>query len=203
MPTILLTNATSFSDLQAFARQAGNEKIRAKTNSNGHLELYTSSKTGTGLKNWLFGTSEKRQARAYQAISNILFNIPRPNGNAGLALGVALTHAQTQIPNHGEIRGHHLQALVGDATTAIENSQRAQLRQSVPNRNDLPLGMQVNNNGVITGQVNLATTQLGPNVVPIDQALTQTAQNEMNNTTVIGGVTISSKCSDDMVRMNL
>ncbi len=195
-------NLTNFNELQAFARDAGNSKIRAKETKAGTIILYTSDKKGTGLKNFLFGTTAKRQNKAQDAIGRILFNVPRPQGNAGLALGVVLSNVQTQLP-HGELRGDALRNLVDQAAVAINDSQRDQLLATVPQRQDLPLGMNVTAQGVISGQATLTTTALGNQVVQLDSALTQTAQGFLGQTKTVGGVVITTKANDDMVRMNL
>ena len=202
MAQLRVDGGTSLQDLRQFANSVGNDKVRGKQNNDGSITLYSSNKTGTGLKNFLFGTSSKRQAKGQEAIANIFFNIPRPQGLGALALGVGLANVQQQLP-HGELHGAQLRNILDGAEHEVENSQRTELRGSVPQRQDLPVGMNVNAHGVITGQAQLNTTALGVNIVPIDQALTQTATGFINSTQNVGGVHICSKANDDMCRMNL
>lgn len=195
-PSLHVTGQTSIKDLQQFAAEAGDgAKIRGKEHKDGSITLYASTKKGTGLKNWLFGTTAKRRGFAQSAITQILFaNTKRidttPGGKS--ELDSKLTDVLGFLPpRSSELHGKGLKDISSFAVDAWNESFK-------------PSGMQVGQHGAVTGTMRLTTAVDEKNlqVKPLQTLFTDTAKSYLAKTSNVGGVEISSKANDDLVRMD-
>lgn len=193
MAKLTVNQNTTVQDLQRFAQLADNNaKIRGKKNGDGSITLYTSSKGGSGLKNYLFGTTAKRQDNAKSAITGILFANTKRIGAAGDNLDTAMTHLLGDLPTNGtELRGAALKQIASSAVDAWVEAYK-------------PSGMQVGGNGAVTGTISVSHgVSNDMQTKPLSQLFDDVTNDPMvQNMTNVGGIPLSVKAHADMVRMN-
>lgn len=196
-PTLHVTDKTSVANLQTFASQLGaGDKVRGKEHKDGSITLYVSKKEGTGLKNWLFGTTAKRRSAAQGAITQILFaNTKRIDSgpmHPRSQLDDSMTYALGSLPQIGsEVMGKSVKEIASAAVDAWAEAFK-------------PSGMNVGAHGAITGHLNLTTAvdRTDNSVKPLLSLFQSSAQGLLGNTKNVGGVVITEKANDDLTRMN-
>lgn len=108
-PSLKVTDNTTVTQLAKFASEVGKDAtIHGKTHKDGSVTLYMSKNKGTGLKNYLFGTTEKRRAAANGTITQILFANTSKTKEAPLLkgrMGEDFTNLLGDIPMGGNALG--------------------------------------------------------------------------------------------------
>jgi hypothetical protein len=143
-----VTGETSVKDLQSFAAQVGKDAtIHGKAHKDGSVTLYVSKEgKGTGLKDYLFGTTATRRTAANGAITQILFaNTAKTDAGKHLNgyMGQDFTGLLGDLPKDGAgLTGAKLQQIAAIAKDSYDAA-------TFPDR--LPTGVTVDDRGNLAG----------------------------------------------------
>jgi hypothetical protein len=205
-----VTGETSVKDLQSFAAQVGKDAtIHGKAHKDGSVTLYVSKEgKGTGLKNYLFGTTEKRRAAANGVITQILFanTASTQKGKDLLAgqMGYDFTNILGSVPQGSSaMSGKTIKEIASMAQSAYDEA-------ALPG--NLPTGVNMDAKGNLTGGQVMTTvptgcttqfgSHIGKNIVDVLQEIKSKSIGLGATLVTIAGQKVASQCSGDFYRLD-